>query len=84
LQKATNGHVFAAIVPGEIDLSLCQVAESVGVELAERLMATEAKEILAEAKRETAKAVIEEKARKDKEAAEKAKQAADGDKQTAK
>jgi len=52
-------------------LALCQAAEAAGTELANRLLATEAADILAEAKKQTAKAVIEEKERKDREAAAK-------------
>lgn len=71
---ATNGHLFAAIVPGNIDLALCHIAEEVGTELANRLLATEAADILAEAKEQTAKAVMEEKARKEREMLEKTQQ----------
>lgn len=75
-QRATSSHIFSAIVPGNIELSLCQTANACGTELADKLMATEAHDILAEAKEQTAKAVLEEKARKEKEASGKARQAA--------
>lgn len=73
-KMATNGHLFAAIVPGNIDPALCHIAEEVGTELANLLLATEAANILAEAKEQTARAVMEEKARKEREMVEKTKQ----------
>lgn len=69
---STNGITFSSIVHGSIDLALCQTAEAVGIELANKLLATEAATILAEAKAQTAKAVLEEKARKEQEAAKNA------------
>lgn len=68
----TNGQAFSAIVGGNIDLAMCQVADSTGTELANRLLQTEAKTILETAKAQTAKAVIEEQERKKREAEEKA------------
>ncbi|KAL4228446.1 hypothetical protein ACF0H5_011492 [Mactra antiquata] len=70
-KRATNGHTFSSIVHGDIELALCQTAEATGIELANKLLGTEAADILAEAKKQTAQAVIEEKARKEREAAEK-------------
>ncbi|WAR04355.1 HEM3-like protein [Mya arenaria] len=67
-KKATNGHTFSAIVHGNIELVLCQTAEAAGMELANRLLVTEAADILAEAKRQTAEAVIAEQKRKEQEA----------------
>lgn len=71
-KKHTNGHTFSAIVSGNIEIALCEVANAVGVELANRLLQTEARTILETAKQQTAKAVIEEQARKEREAAERA------------
>ena len=71
--QQTNGHTFSAIFHGHIPLALCQVAEAAGIELANRLLQTEAREILETAKQQTAKAVIEEQERKKREAEEKAK-----------
>lgn len=69
-KSSTNGVTFSAIVHGSIDLSLCETAENAGIDLANRLLATEAATILKEAKEQTAKAVIEEKERKEREAAQ--------------
>ena len=65
-QCVQNGHTFSSIVHGDIELALCQAANTAGLQLAEKLLKTEAAEILKEAKEQTAKAVLEEKARKDK------------------
>ena len=69
-QISTNDATFSSIVNGNIDKCLCEIAENAGIELANRLLATEAATILKEAKEQTAKAVIEEKERKAREAAQ--------------
>lgn len=58
-KPTTNGVTFSCIVHGDIDLKLCQTAETVGQQLAENLLKTDAKSILEEAKKQTAQAVIE-------------------------
>lgn len=59
---------FAGIVGSEkVSIATLEVAQRVGLRVAELLLNTEAKEILANAKAETAAAVIAEKQRKDAE-----------------
>lgn len=59
---------FAGIVGSEkVSIATLEVAQRVGLQVAELLLNTEAKEILANAKAETAAAVIAEKQRKDAE-----------------
>lgn len=66
---SSNGpREFAGIVGSEkVSIATLEVAQRVGLQVAELLLNTEAKEILANAKAETAAAVIAEKQKKDAE-----------------